>query len=60
MGMAIVFEDLVKNMYWRMRGGEKGVDRVMNRWWKAFGYVWVWLYLGWSLPKIRFPEVDCM
>ena len=59
MGIAMVFEDVVKRMYWWIRGGQQGVDGKTSRWWRVFGYAWVWVYLGWSLPKLKFPMADC-
>jgi hypothetical protein len=32
---------------------------VAGRQWRSVGYVWVWMYLAWSLPKKVFPSVDC-
>jgi hypothetical protein len=58
MGTAVVIEDLLRRMYWWMRGGQQGT-RPTSGWWKVFGYVWVWMFLGWSLPKIMFPMIDC-
>ena len=58
MGIVMVIEDLVKNMYWWMRNEKQGTDGT-GGWWKVFGYVWVWAYLGWSLPKLIFPSFDC-
>ena len=58
MGIAMVVEDLAKNLYWWMRNKKQGTDGTSG-WWKAFGYAWVWVYLGWSLPKLMFPSFDC-
>jgi hypothetical protein len=59
MGFAIVFEDLIKSTYWWVRGGHQGGDKMTSGWWRIFGYIWVWMYLGWSLPKLVFPGIDC-
>lgn len=60
MGVAILFEDLIQRLYWWIRSGQKEMDRLaMSRWWRILGYIWVWVYLGWSLPKMFFPLVDC-
>lgn len=59
MGLAIVVEDFVKSMFWSIGPRRENLDRKSSRGWRVFGYVWVWTYLGWSLPKIRFPAVDC-
>ena len=58
MGTAVVIEDLLRRVYWWMRGGQQG-KRPTGGWWKVFGYVWVWMFFGWSLPKIMFPMIDC-
>ena len=60
MGVAICLEDLVKSIYSWVRGGQRERDKVLNGWRKVFGYVWVWVYLGWSLPKVVFPRIECM
>lgn len=57
MGTALIIENLLKGMYWWMRGRQQG-NRTSG-WWKVFGYVWVWMFFAWSLPKIMFPMVDC-
>src|SRR5215469_4481488 len=56
MGAAVIIEDL--SIRWWMRRGRQG-NRPKGGWWKVFGYVWVWTFLGWSLPKLMFPMIDC-
>src|SRR5207247_241392 len=50
MGFALIFEDLVR---WAFSG------MVAGRRWRLFGYIWVWIYLAWSLPKMVFPNAAC-
>ncbi|KAI9765764.1 MAG: hypothetical protein M1839_005390, partial [Geoglossum umbratile] len=59
MGLAVVFEDLVKMMSSLVGGGQQSKKRGANPWWRIFGYIWVWTYLAWSLPKLRYPAFDC-
>ena len=54
MGLAIALEDLAKGLFFRVRG--KG---AASRQWKLFGYIWIWVYLAWSLPKALFPMISC-
>ncbi len=58
MAMVMVFEDLLKSIYRWMRRGHQG-ERRTDGWSTVFGYIWVWSYLAWSLPKLMFPEIDC-
>src|SRR5215471_1501082 len=32
---------------------------VAGRRWRVFGYIWVWVYLAWSLPKLLFLNAAC-
>ena len=58
MGTAVISEDLLRRMYlWMTRRQQR--NRPTGGWWKMFGYVWVWMFLVWSMPKIMFPMVDC-
>ena len=59
MGLAVVFEDLVKMASSLVGSGQQSEKRGPNLWWRIFGYIWVWTYLAWSLPKIRYPALDC-
>jgi hypothetical protein len=50
MGLAVAFEDLIR---WALSG-----IRTSRRW-RILGYIWVWVYLAWSLPKVLFPNANC-
>jgi|SRR5579862_2458251 len=55
MGLAMVLEDMA---VWLSSAAKNGYA-LGGRWRVLFGYVWVWAYLAWSLPKIRYRMVDC-
>lgn len=53
MGLGVVLEDTVQ-------GGVGYFEHLHSGKWRyAIGYVWVWLFFSWSLPKLFFPMVDC-
>ena len=54
MGFAVVFEDLVRRLFSEMKAGWQWERRG-----RALGYIWVWIYLAWSLPKVVFPNDAC-
>jgi hypothetical protein len=54
----IVLEDWVMSAWerWMWKGRGKA---SMNIWRYVLGYMWVWGFFAWSLPKMIFPNVDC-
>ena len=67
MGVGMVFEDLVQAMFSYIVGRRKEVvndgdsdgDRDGGSWRHVVGYLWVWFFFSWSLPKLVFPNVEC-
>ena len=56
MGLGMVLEDGAQLLYaiWR----SQTQLRHMNLWY-YLGYVWVWLYFSWALPKGTYPNFFC-
>lgn len=70
MGIGIVVEDAFQSCYMclSLRVQEKRLSRLketrkvikITARTRFVGYMWVWLFFSWSLPKLVFPDVDCI
>lgn len=58
MALGIVFEDLVRQLYLHSVVGNMGTatSRLLGR---AVGYLWTFLFMSWTLPKLFFPNEAC-
>ena len=50
-GLTMAAEDLFRRIFSGVAAGRQ---------WRVLGYLWVWIYLSWSLPKMRFPMFGCL
>ena len=50
--LGVILEDAVTGAY-ALVTGKEGKD--VGRGWRALGWVWVVLFLGWSTPALNFP-----
>lgn len=55
----IVVEDLVLGAVKYLGLLTEGAASGKKRYWRYIGYVWVWCWFSWSLPKLVFPNWMC-
>ena len=56
MGIGIILEDWAI-WIWNFLIGER--SQQMRIWYYVIGYMWVWAFYAWSLPKLIYPIIDC-
>ena|SRR5579871_5939294 len=54
-GLGIIFEDIVRIMYSYLIGNkvESSSSRRLGR---AIGYIWTFLFISWSIPRLYLPS----